>query len=134
MLVTTIHNIAPQDIGGVWKSIAPWVESALGNDKSYTVEDVKRACASGGINLWLIYRGELKGFFTAAMIDAPQGKTCYAPWLGGKDLGEWVGPAFAEFKKVLRAQGCISFSWIGRKAWKRFLGADYEGCFYLMNL
>lgn len=130
-----VEHIPPDKVGEIWDAIELWVQSALGKDRSYTSFDIKTACENGSLELRLIYaEDELKGFFTSVIIPAPRGKTCYAPWLGGKDLGKWVEPAFHEFKDYLRTQGVISFSWIGRLAWKRFLGADYEGVFYLMNL
>lgn len=129
-----IERINPELIDHVWESIEPWVKNALGIDKSYESQDIKEICRGGKLGLWLITTDKLKGFFTCTINDAPHGKTAYAPWLGGEDLGEWVEPAFGLFKEWLKDQGCISFSWIGRRAWKRFLGADYEGCFYLMNL
>lgn len=129
-----VERVQPSQVHAIWDAIEPWVESALGSDKSYKPQDIKAMCQAGGLGLWLITTNELKGFFTCIINQAPQGKTAYAPWLGGKDLGEWVAPAFAQIKPWLKEQGCISFSWIGRLAWKRFLDADYEGVFYLMNL
>lgn len=129
-----IEYIAPSSIEGIWGAIEPWVLGALGNDKSYKTQDIKAECESGAMALWLIYTDELKGFLTCTISQSPQGKTAYAPWLGGKDLGEWVNPAFAQFKEWLKAQGCISYSWIGRKAWGRFLDVDSEQNFYRINL
>lgn len=130
-----LQQVHPRDVGELWGSIELWVKSALGVDKSYTSDDIKKLCESNSLILWKITKdGKLKGFLTTSLIPAPRGLTCYSPWLGGEDLGEWVSPGFDQLKEWLRSKGCISFSWIGRKAWQRLVDTDYEGVFYLINL
>jgi len=129
-----VEHIPIALIDDIWDAVEPWVQSAIGNDKSYTTQDIKKQCQNGNLSLWLISTDELKGFLTCIISQAPQGKTAYAPWLGGKDLSEWVAPAFEQFKEYLKSQGCISYSWVGRKAWQRFLKVDSEQVFYRINL
>lgn len=129
-----IQHINASDIDGVWNSIEAWVLNAMGNDKSHTTEDIKKLCQAGKFSLWLVYTNELKGFLMCVLSQAPKGKTAYAPYLGGKDLAEWVAPAFDQFKIYLKTIDCISYSWIGRKAWGKFLKVDSEQSFYRMDL
>ncbi len=131
----SLQQVPKESVEQLWEGIDLWVKSAIGVDRSYTSNDIKILCAAGNLTLWKItINGELKGFLTTSLIPAPQGLTCYAPWLGGIDLGEWVKPGFEQLKQWMRSKGCISFSWIGRKAWQRLVDADYEGVFYLINL
>lgn len=129
-------EIVPKDyVSKIWPQMEDWVKSALGIDRSYKVEDIQKACESGSLMLWKITKDDkLKGFLTTALIPAPQGMVCYAPWLGGEDLGEWVSEGFDQLKVWLRHQDCLSFSWIGRKAWQKLVKADSEQCFYMINL
>lgn len=127
-------EIVPKDkIERIWPQLEEWVKNALGNDKSYTTEDVKQACLTH-MNLGVIYAPELTGFMIFQIFDSPQCKSAYSPWLGGKDLAMWVEHAITEFKGFLRGQGVKQYSFIGRTAWKRLVKADYEGTFYLMTL
>lgn len=127
--------IPPDDVKIIWDEIAAWVENALGIDKSYTVNDVKTACMRGELTLWVIYEDEIAtGFLTTVINDCPQGRTCYAPWLGGENLSGWVAPAFGHLKQYLKGKGVMSYSWIGRKAWQKLIKVDSEQVFYFVNL
>lgn len=129
------ETIPPSRIEFIWSAIEEWVKSALGNDKSHTSDDVRRSCESGAVDLRIVYANEeIKGFLTYKIYDAPQCKCCYAPWLGGIDLAQWVPEAFEEFKAFLKEQNVQQYSFSGRDAWKRFIKADYEGRFYLITL
>lgn len=122
-------------IEAAWPGISGWVGIALGRDKSYAVDDVKAACLSGRLTLWVIYNDDSPtGFLTTVINECPRGRTCYAPWLGGKDLGEWVAPAFEHLKKHLKALGVMSYSWVGRKAWQKLIKVDSEQVFYFVSL
>lgn len=127
--------IQPLDVDGIWASIEAWVKSSLGNDKSYNSDDIKSACTGGNITLWVVYLNGLpSGFLTTTINENPRGRTCYAPWLGGENLAEWVATAFDQLKSYLKQQNVISYSWVGRGAWKRLLKADSEQVFYTINL
>jgi hypothetical protein len=129
----TIRNILPQALDAVWPDIETWVKNALADDKSYTSDDVKEACRKK-LDLWLIYNGKLKGFLISSIYDAPQCKCCYAPWLGGEDLSEWVAEAFKIFGEYLKENGVEQYSFIGRKAWGRLINANSEQSAYSIIL
>ena len=129
-----IKHIPPHQIDEVWPFIQDWVVSALGEDVSWTHEDVKEALKKKQFELRLITKGELKGFFTSVIYDAPRCKVAYAPWLGGKDLHEWVAGAFEQFKEYLRYQGVKQYSFAGRKAWSKFLHVTNEQAAYFIKL
>jgi hypothetical protein len=132
--VITIRIIPKHLIEENWPQIKAWVKSSLGQDKSYTPDDVKKACEESLI-LILIYKElQLKGFLVLSISQAPQGRVAYAPWLGGEDLGEWVQSVFEQLKRWLKEQGCIQYSWVGRKAWQKLVRADSEQCFYSLSL
>lgn len=127
--------IPKEEIEEKWSQIRDWVISALGMDKSFSVDDVKQMCLSGRITLWLILKDEkIKGFLTTSIIKNSQIISAYAPWLGGESLDEWVVEGFSQLKDYLRSQGCIQFSWVGRKAWSKLIKIDSEQCSYLINL
>ena len=127
--------IPPEEIVNIWANIAAWVESSLGIDKSYSVDDVKKACQSGKISLWVIYLNDQStGFLTTIINEAPQGLTCYCPWLGGESLDKWVSEGFEQLKIILKEKGCLSLSWMGRAAWKKLINVSSTQCFYLINL
>lgn len=133
--MTVEISIVPKDsIALIWDDIAPWVKNALGEDISYTVDDVRKACKQN-LELWLVHNGNrLTGFLTAQIYDAPQCKCAYGSWLGGENLAEWVGDAFKQFSDYLRKQGVKQYSFIGRKAWSRFLKVDSEQACYFVRL
>lgn len=117
-----------------WPQLEEWVKNALGKDKSFTVQDIKSICL-GYLTLWVIHKdGALVGFLTTTIHKAPQGNVCTCPWLGGKDLTEWVQEMFEQLKNYCKSQECISLSWIGRRAWEKMLRVDYSGQYYLINL
>lgn len=131
--VITLTSVAKNEVAEVWPKIETWVKSALGEDESLSSDDIREMCTRN-LNLWLIHTDELKGFLTFEIYDAPQMKVCYAPWLGGENLNEWVAGAFVKFKHYLKEQGVKQYSFVGRKAWQKLIKADYEGLFYLMRI
>ena len=129
-----IKHIPPHQIDEVWPFIQEWVVGALGEDISWTHEDIKEALKNKQFELRLITNGELKGFFTSVIYDSPRCKVAYAPWLGGEDLHEWVAQAFDEFKKYLKTKDVRQYSFAGRKAWSRFLNVTSEQAAYFIKL
>lgn len=128
-------ELKPADVNEVWSCIEGWVRSSLGIDKSYTAEDVKTGCIEGQFKLWVILKdGKITGFLTTIISESPQGNICYAPWLGGENLGEWTPEFFEQLKNYLREQNCVSLSWIGRLAWQKLIKVDSIQCYYLINL
>lgn len=131
----SLKLIAKDRIDDIWQEIEVWIASALDQDKTHTVKDIKQACQLGHISLWVIYIDtKLTGFLTTKISTTPQGNACYAPWLGGNNLHLWVPEGFERLKKILKGQGCLSLSWIGRAAWQKLIKVDYTGCYYLINL
>lgn len=130
-----LRPILKEEVLEKWDEIAGWVASSLGIDKSYSVNDVKLACESGAIALWIIYK-DLKptGFLTTTFNQNPRGITAYAPWLGGENLADWVAEGFEQLKKYLKEQNCLSFSWMGRDAWEKLVNVDSKQRFYSINL
>lgn len=133
-MTATIKLIPKAGIADIWPLINEWVINAIGMDKTVIPEDIKNDCIAGRYELRLIYTYELKGFLISVIYETRRTKACYAPWLGGKDLEDWVKPAFDKFKLHLKEQGVKQYTFIGRQAWKRLIQADYEGIFYLINL
>lgn len=128
-------SISVEEIDGIWPIIENWVQDSLGVDKSYTPEDIRQECKNKTVQLWVITLGsEITGFLVTSIIDAPRGKVCYGAWLGGKNLAEWVDSGLRILEKWAINNGCIALSFIGRLAWKRLIGFDYQGVFYLKNL
>lgn len=123
------------EIDQVWPTILEWVRDALGVDKSYLPEDIRDECKQGIFQLWVItLNSEITGFLVTSVMDAPRGRVCYGAWLGGKNLGDWVVPGLKILESWAKEHKCISLSFIGRKAWQKLIGFDYEGVFYLKNL
>lgn len=127
--------VAPERVYAIFGHIEDWVLQSIGEDRSYTPEDICRECAAGAWDLRLIYiDGELTGFFISAFNDAPKGKTCYGAWLGGKDLQDWAAKGYEFIKDWARENGCIAYFFIGRDYWKRFIKPDYTATYYYVNL
>lgn len=134
-VMTELVMISPAEVAQKWDAIRGWVESSLGIDKSYVADDVRKACESGQIQLWIINNNNKPaGFLTTAITENPQGNTCYCPWLGGENLSEWVPEGFEQLKQYLRQQNCLSLSWMGREAWQRLIKVDSRQCFYSIHL
>lgn len=127
--------LKPQEIELVWPHIAEWVDISRGADKSFSVADIHAACANGQYELWVVTEGiEYFGFLIGCIIPAPRAHVYYGAWLGGKDLAKWVKEGVAAVEKHAKQNGCVSYSFVGRKAWQRLLGYDYEGVFYFKNI
>lgn len=132
IVIVIVH---PNEVESVFPLIHSWVESALGADRTFTPEDIKASCESGQYVLRVIYLdGDLTGFFISSILQTPQGKILYGAWLGGKNLQDWVGRGLEEIEAWARNNGCMAYCFIGRKAWKKLLGYDYEGVYYYKNL
>jgi hypothetical protein len=137
-----IKYIRPDQINEIWPFIEQWVVNSLGEDISWTQTDIKDALINNQFELRLITNNELKlitnnelkGFIVSVIYDAPRCKVAYAPWLGGKDLQEWVAPAFEHFKNYLKSIGVRQYSFAGRKAWTRFLDVTTEQAAYFIKL
>lgn len=124
-------KIPKQDIPDIWGSIVKWIEDAVNYPD--TSEDVRIKCLLGQITLWVIYNDIKPTGFLTTIIN-PEPCTCYAPWLGGENLDEWVIEGFDQLKEYLKTEKCLSFSWIGRAAWKRLVKVDSVQSYYLINL
>jgi len=127
-------KISRDGVGEVWPHIEEWVRISRGADESYSVEDIKAVCESGKCDLWVATLDDAyKGFLVGVTSIRPQGKVYHGSWLGGEDLAIWVdGLKFIE--DFVRENGYIGSSFIGRKAWKRLVGYDYEGVYYYKKL
>ncbi len=127
--------ISINKINEAWPHIESWVDIARGADKTYSVGDIKNFCISGEFDLWIVKdNGEYKGFLIGWICRAPRGKTYYGAWLGGVDLADWVADGLNAVEVYAKNNGCVAYSFIGRKAWKRLLGYDYEGVYYYKSL
>lgn len=133
--IVRVQKIPPAAVNIWWTDIEAWVESALGEDKTYTTPDIKKECEEAKWDLWLFFKGnDLMGFFISAILPLPKGKLFYGSWLGGKNLDEWVSEGMDITKAYARAHGCLAYSFIGRLAWKKLVGFDYTGVYYYQNL
>jgi len=133
--VIQIDIVPPEKVEQVFPFIHSWVVDCLGVDKTYSPEDIMNDCARGAFTLRLVHLGNnLTGFFISCVIAAPQGKFLYGAWLGGRDLQDWVKEGLGKIEEWGRANGCLAYGFIGRKAWKKLLGYDYEGVYYYKNL
>lgn len=127
-------KVSPAHIDHHWPYIRDWVDISRGADHSYSLDDIRALVQSGRADLWVILEGlEYKGFFIGMTLPAPQGKIYYGAWLGGKDLSSWVN-GLKPIESWARDAGYIATCFIGRKAWKRLVGYDYEGVYYYKNL
>lgn len=130
-----VVEVVTEDIECAFSLISDWLQDALADDISYTVEDIKQDCLQKMFDLRLVYIGEeLTGFFISAFIPAPQGRVLYGAWLGGRDLDLWVKDGLEIIKDWARDCGCIMYSFIGRDAWKRLIGFKPKGAFYYEKL
>lgn len=126
-------RVEKEDIDAVWPDIAAWVDTARGVDHSYSVEDIRILCLTR-MDLWLAKDGNvIKGFLIGSTSVRPQGKIYFGSWLGGVDLALWVN-GFKFIEQWAQESGHMGLGFIGRKAWKKLVGYDYEAAYYYKNL
>lgn len=125
----------PKQIEEIFPEIRRWIENAIGVDKGYLPDDIKEECKNKKWKLELIYKDNiLMGFFISRIVVLPQTKLLYGAWLGGRDLDKWVKEGIQVVISNAKKDGCGSFSFIGRSAWKKLVGFDYHGMFFYKNL
>lgn len=130
-----LKPIEPSKVDKTWETIEAWVKDALADDKSYLPDDIKNMCINGEYQLWVIFNNSKPtGFLMTMPQFAAQGLTVYAPLLGGQDLESWVKEGLNQLKPWLQSIKALSFSWIGRAAWKKLVKVDSTQCLFTINM
>jgi hypothetical protein len=120
-------------IDAIWPIIEDWVDTARGEDNSFSVADIKALCKTR-MDLWLAKDADtIKGFLIGSTSVRPQGNVYHASWLGGEDLALWVN-GMKVIEDWAKQAGYLGCSFIGRKAWKKLVGYDYDAVYYFKKL
>lgn len=125
----------PEKVLEVWPYIEAWVDISRGVDRAYSVEDIRDLCSSGTLDLWVVAEeGSYYGFLIGTIVKGMREDSYSGCWLGGRDLDSWVKEGLNHVEDWARAHGCAAYNFIGRKAWKKLIGYDYEGVYYYKRL
>jgi hypothetical protein len=110
-----------------WPLVAQWVKGSLVKGKAdIGPEDVRRALATGAMQLWLAWDDVAKcarGCCVTELADSVRGKYCNLVVIAGHDFASWR-PLTEVIKRWARSTGCVRLEAGGREGWQRLVKAD----------
>lgn len=118
-----IYGVQSKDINNWWNVAEPYITDALKYGVGeYTAQDIKKACESTTMQLWLFGdRKEVKGCFVTQILNYPQLSVLLVLLLGGKDFKEHKENVDDTLLRFGKENNCKYVEFFGRKGWGNFL-------------
>ena len=129
---STVCDVPPAHLPLVWPRIEELVTRAINSDDEtptrYTVEDVRKLTALGGVKLWVAYVDhEFKAVMFTTIDQYPRCRECRIWFVAGDDLDSWKADWLKTIEDYSRANACLRISTCGREGWLRLYGGKRVG-------
>jgi len=123
-----IEGIKGDNIEAWWPLVQEYLISALKYSLGeYSIGDIKSACKSKDMQLWVKMGKEVKGAFVTKIAKYPQKNLLCVILLGGDEFQEWRDEADALLNAFGKEHNCEYIELFGRKGWGRALkDIDYK--------
>jgi hypothetical protein len=120
--------VPPALIDHMWPHVLGFLQPAIDRCKGlYAADDIKRFAGTGGMQLWIVVRGEaMQGAIVTEIVAYPRAAACWVAFVGGNGLdgAPEIMDALADWA---RSQGCVGMRSEGRRGWARAAGFDEVG-------
>ena len=123
-----IEGIKGDNVEAWWSLVQEYLITALKYGLGeYSIGDIKNACKSKDMQLWVKMGKEVKGAFVTKIAKYPQKNLLCVILLGGDEFQEWRDEADALLNAFGKEHNCEYIELFGRKGWGRALkDIDYK--------
>ena len=123
-----IEGIKGESVEVWWPLVEEYLITALKYGLGeYSIGDIKSACISKDMQLWVKIGKEAKGAFVTKIARYPQKNLLVVILLGGDEFQEWRDEADAVLNAFGKQHNCEYVELFGRKGWGKMLkDIDYK--------
>ena len=123
-----IEGIKGESVEVWWALVEEYLITALKYGLGeYSIGDIKSACISKDMQLWVKIGKEAKGAFVTKIARYPQKNLLVVILLGGDEFQEWRDEADAVLNAFGKQHNCEYVELFGRKGWGKMLkDIDYK--------
>ena len=123
-----IEGIKGESVEAWWSLVEEYLNTALKYSLGeYSISDIKSACISKNMQLWVKFDTEVHGAFITKIAKYPQKNLLIVILLGGDRFPEWRDEADALLNAFGKENNCEYVELFGRKGWGKILkDIDYK--------
>ena len=123
-----IEGIKGESVEAWWPLVEEYLITALKYSLGeYSIDDIKNACISKNMQLWVKIGKKAKGAFVTKIAKYPQKNLLIVILLGGDEFQEWRDEADALLNAFGKQHNCEYVELFGRKGWGKMLkDIDYK--------
>jgi len=123
-----IEGIRGENVEVWWHLVEEYLNTALEYGLGeYSIGDIKDACISRDMQLWIKFDTEVQGAFITKIAKYPQKNLLCVILLGGKEFHKWRDEADALLNAFGKEHNCEYIELFGRKGWGKVLkDIDYK--------
>jgi len=123
-----IEGIKGESVEVWWPLVEEYLITALKYSLGeYSIDDIKNACISKNMQLWVKIGKKTKGAFVTKIAKYPQKNLLIVILLGGDEFQEWRDEADALLNAFGKENNCEYVELFGRKGWGKMLkDIDYK--------
>ena len=123
-----IEGIKGESVEAWWPLVEEYLNTALKYSLGeYSITDIKNACISKNMQLWVKIGKQAKGAFVTKIAKYPQKNLLIVILLGGDEFQEWRDEADALLNAFGKQNNCEYVELFGRKGWGKMLkDIDYK--------
>ena len=123
-----IEGIKGESVEVWWPLVEEYLNTALKYSLGeYSIDDIKNACISKNMQLWVKIGKQAKGAFVTKIAKYPQKNLLIVILLGGDEFQEWRDEADALLNAFGKENNCEYVELFGRKGWGKMLkDIDYK--------
>ncbi len=123
-----IEGIKGESVEVWWPLVEEYLNTALEYSLGeYSITDIKNACISKNMQLWVKIGKKAKGAFVTKIAKYPQKNLLIVILLGGDEFQEWRDEADALLNAFGKQNNCEYVELFGRKGWGKMLkDIDYK--------
>jgi len=117
-----IEGIKGESVEVWWPLVEEYLNTALKYSLGeYSIDDIKNACISKNMQLWVKVGKQAKGAFVTKIAKYPQKNLLIVILLGGDEFQEWRDEADALLNAFGKQNNCEYVELFGRKGWGKML-------------
>ncbi len=123
-----IEGIKGESVEVWWPLVEEYLITALKYSLGeYSIGDIKNACISKNMQLWVKIGKQAKGAFVTKIAKYPQKNLLIVILIGGDEFHEWRDEADALLNAFGKENNCEYVELFGRKGWGKMLkDIDYK--------
>lgn len=128
-------KVQKDHVKSYWKMVSAWVDEARGDDKKFSVEDIRVLCENENFDLWIVKDGqEVVGVLVACMARGPRATDYIGLWIGGVDILSWGRGGIDKMEEYATQKGYDGYTFAGRAGLVKALGIKPTGVYYYRKL